>query len=195
MIKGLSLAYLGIGGTLVYYKLRYLTILTCSGFVLITTLQLSAWYNTRNTTKRKKIIVYCRLMLSLMVDVELLLISLKADRIADLGMLALFSMVWAIIPFAAVSCVASFIGLMARLSMACKRSKDNGLMINIPFFFWLFLVFCGGPAFFYGTVYNLCAIPSKSYQVTSALSTFYIIMTVYSMVTLVFHLLIISHFK
>ncbi len=187
-------SYLAGAAILVYFKIKYLTALTLVSVVIISGLKLSAWLKHRKEYKGSKCIVYCRALLSVLVYIELMLVSFKADKIIELGILPLMAIIWALLPFCIASCIATLVLLIARISVACKREREKTMLVSIPFFLWLLVVFCGGPILIYITVYNL-SIQGHDYVCTPRLSSLFLSKTAYSMATLVFHLLISSSFR
>jgi hypothetical protein len=193
LVKISVTSYLAGASVLVYFELKYLTVYTVFAVAIITGLKISAWLKYRKDYKGSKFIAFSRSLLSTIAYMELLLIALKADGLIEIGVLPLMAMIWAILPFCVASCITTIVVLVARLSAACKKERDKTTRLSIPFFIWLFAIFCGGPILIYITVYNLSM--QEEYDCTPGLSSLYLAQTTYSIAILVFHLLISSSFK
>lgn len=188
------LVYMAITGIFLYFNIRFLTVLTIFIFVLLNSLLLASWCKQKDNKGSRKIITYSRVLISLMIDVELILASIKADHYVDLSLLAMLCLFWGMLPFCIASCIVSSVILISRICQSCKKKEERNLNVKFPFVVWVFVIFCGYPALFYVIVYNL-SVRSTVYKPTPTLNTMYMILTVYSLITFILHLLIADSFR
>jgi hypothetical protein len=172
---------------------RILTIFSVIMLTLLNSMRLWVWYNH----ERQKSNLYtncCRAFISFTIDVEILLVSIKMDKVANLRISTLCAIMWIMLPFFITTGIITSVALVGKLIAACRKSKETHIA-ELTMILWLFLVFAGGPAFFYLLVYQVQANSDTKYNYTSSIKVAALMTGCYGLFMLIFHILVAKSFK
>lgn len=191
--KGLFALFFLVSIPLVITGQRILTIYSAVVLGVLSILRLWVWWN-HGRLQKNMYTNCCRAFLSVVMDVEIVLIAIKIDNRVNLKVSTLCAITWIMLPFFVTTGILTFVALINRIVNTCRK-RDTSYLSGISMFLWLFLVFGGGPGLMYFLVYELQLIPGTVYNFTEKIELASLLMGCYGLGMCFFHMIIVKSFR
>jgi hypothetical protein len=185
--------YFIVSIVLVVTHQRFMTIFSAVMLAVLNFLRLWVWWK-HGRHQKNMYANFCRAFISIIIDIEILLISIKIDDIGNLRISTLCAIMWLMLPFFVTTGILTFVALISRIVATCHK-RDTPYFAGISVFIWLFLVFGGGPSLLFHLVYEVQVNSGTTYNFTPSIRLASLLMGCYGLTMFIFHLIIAKSFR